>query len=171
MGNLFTSLLNSANAVRVLDRQLAVLQNNVTNANTPGFRPPDTICASHGIRPLQRAAGRRCGRAGAQFQVGICRRGGPAAGEPPRLCGPESERSCRPRTPVRPFGRHGYRLIPERSVPKLLEAIHQPERQHRAPECHRLRAGCRRVFLAGLYRLGRRIRPCRAADHEHRKVY
>ena len=37
MGNLFTSLLNSANAVRVLDRQLAVLQNNVTNANTPGF--------------------------------------------------------------------------------------------------------------------------------------
>src|SRR5436305_1047149 len=37
MGNLFTSLLNSANAVQVLDRQLAVLQNNVTNANTPGF--------------------------------------------------------------------------------------------------------------------------------------
>ncbi len=37
MGNLFTSLLNSAGAMRVYGRQLAVIQNNVANANTPGY--------------------------------------------------------------------------------------------------------------------------------------
>ena len=37
MGNLFTSLLNTANALRVYDQALAVTQNNVTNASTPGF--------------------------------------------------------------------------------------------------------------------------------------
>src|SRR5262245_26493062 len=37
MGNLFTSLLNTANALRVYDQALTVTQNNVTNASTPGF--------------------------------------------------------------------------------------------------------------------------------------
>ncbi len=37
MGSLLTSLLNSANAIDVLNRQLAVIQNNVSNANTPGY--------------------------------------------------------------------------------------------------------------------------------------
>jgi flagellar hook-associated protein 1 len=37
MGSILTSLLNSANAIDVMDRQLAVIQNNVSNANTPGF--------------------------------------------------------------------------------------------------------------------------------------
>lgn len=37
MGNLFTSLLNAANAMSVYNRQLATIQNNVTNANTPGY--------------------------------------------------------------------------------------------------------------------------------------
>lgn len=37
MGNLLTSLLHTAAALRVFDRQLAVVQNNVTNASTPGY--------------------------------------------------------------------------------------------------------------------------------------
>jgi flagellar hook-associated protein 1 FlgK len=37
MGNLLVSLFNSAKAMQVFDRQLAVIQNNVTNANTPGY--------------------------------------------------------------------------------------------------------------------------------------
>ncbi len=37
MGNLFTSLINSANTIQVYGRQLATIQNNVANANTPGY--------------------------------------------------------------------------------------------------------------------------------------
>src|SRR5215469_3856777 len=37
MGNLMTSLLNSANALRVYEDALTVTQNNVVNANTPGY--------------------------------------------------------------------------------------------------------------------------------------
>jgi flagellar hook-associated protein 1 len=37
MGSLSTSLINSANALRVYSEALDVVQNNVTNANTPGF--------------------------------------------------------------------------------------------------------------------------------------
>ena len=37
MASILTSLLNSANAIDVMDRQLAVLQNNVSNASTPGY--------------------------------------------------------------------------------------------------------------------------------------
>jgi flagellar hook-associated protein 1 FlgK len=37
MGNLFSSVLNSANALSVYDRQLAAIQNNIANASTPGY--------------------------------------------------------------------------------------------------------------------------------------
>ncbi|HTB18841.1 MAG TPA: flagellar hook-associated protein FlgK [Bryobacteraceae bacterium] len=37
MGSLSTSLINSANALRVYSEALEVVQNNVTNANTPGY--------------------------------------------------------------------------------------------------------------------------------------
>jgi flagellar hook-associated protein 1 len=37
MGNLFTSILNTANSIRVYDRQLAAIQNNIANADTPGY--------------------------------------------------------------------------------------------------------------------------------------
>lgn len=37
MGSLFTSLLNSTNAMQVYARVFNVIQNNVTNANTPGY--------------------------------------------------------------------------------------------------------------------------------------
>ncbi len=37
MGNLFTSLGNAANSLRAFERGLAVVQNNVANASTPGY--------------------------------------------------------------------------------------------------------------------------------------
>jgi flagellar hook-associated protein 1 FlgK len=37
MGNLLTSLLNSSNALMVYNRALETTENNVTNANTPGY--------------------------------------------------------------------------------------------------------------------------------------
>ncbi len=37
MGNLLTSLFNSASALQVFDRSLSVIQNNIVNANTPGY--------------------------------------------------------------------------------------------------------------------------------------
>ncbi len=37
MGNLFTSLLNTSNALGVYSKALGVVSNNVTNANTPGY--------------------------------------------------------------------------------------------------------------------------------------
>jgi flagellar hook-associated protein 1 FlgK len=37
MGNLMTSLLNTANALKVYEGALTVVQNNVTNADTPGY--------------------------------------------------------------------------------------------------------------------------------------
>lgn len=37
MGNLFTSLLNAGNSMRVFERGIGVVQGNVANASTPGF--------------------------------------------------------------------------------------------------------------------------------------
>jgi flagellar hook-associated protein 1 FlgK len=37
MGNLFGSLLNTSGTLRAYERQLATIQNNVSNASTPGF--------------------------------------------------------------------------------------------------------------------------------------
>ena len=37
MGNLMTSMLNTANAMKVLEGALSVTENNVVNANTPGY--------------------------------------------------------------------------------------------------------------------------------------
>ena len=37
MGSLSTALINSANALQVYSDALDVVQNNVTNANTPGY--------------------------------------------------------------------------------------------------------------------------------------
>jgi len=36
MGNLLTSLLNSSNALGVYNKVFDTIQNNITNANTPG---------------------------------------------------------------------------------------------------------------------------------------
>ncbi len=54
MGNLFTSLINSAGAIQVYGRQLATIQNNIANANTPGYvRQTQTLEAL----PMDLAAG------------------------------------------------------------------------------------------------------------------
>jgi flagellar hook-associated protein 1 FlgK len=46
MGGILTSMLNSARALQVFDRQLNAIQNNVTNANTPGYvRQTQTVMA------------------------------------------------------------------------------------------------------------------------------
>jgi len=37
MGNLLASLSNSTSALRAFERQLNVIQNNVSNASTPGY--------------------------------------------------------------------------------------------------------------------------------------
>ncbi len=43
MGNLFTSLLNSTGALKVYTRAFNVIQNNITNANTPGYVKQDQV--------------------------------------------------------------------------------------------------------------------------------
>src|SRR5215471_7549764 len=37
MGSLFSSLVSTAGAIRAYDRSLDVIQNNVSNASTPGY--------------------------------------------------------------------------------------------------------------------------------------
>lgn len=48
MGSLFTTLLNTAGAIQVFTRSLNTIQNNVTNANTPGYaKQTQTLEAMH----------------------------------------------------------------------------------------------------------------------------
>lgn len=53
MGNLFTSLLNSTGALKVFDRVFNVIQNNITNANTPGYAKQDQALISMPFNPSQ----------------------------------------------------------------------------------------------------------------------
>jgi flagellar hook-associated protein 1 FlgK len=46
MGSLFTTLLNSTGALRVYGRSFNVIQNNITNANTPGYVKQDQVLVS-----------------------------------------------------------------------------------------------------------------------------
>src|ERR1700694_1425068 len=47
MGSLMTSLLNSANSMRAVEQALAVTENNVVNASTPGYaKQTSTFVAS-----------------------------------------------------------------------------------------------------------------------------
>jgi len=57
MGNLFTSLLNSTGALRVYGRTFNVLQNNITNANTPGYVKQDQVLVSLSFDPGRGMAG------------------------------------------------------------------------------------------------------------------
>ncbi len=54
MGNLLTSLFNSAGTMRVLERALSVTQNNVANASTPGYAKQ---VLSLSAKPFQPASG------------------------------------------------------------------------------------------------------------------
>ncbi|HEV2201621.1 MAG TPA: flagellar hook-associated protein FlgK [Bryobacteraceae bacterium] len=51
MGSLLTSLLNSAGALRVYDRAFNVIENNVTNANTPGYVSQDQSLVAMTFNP------------------------------------------------------------------------------------------------------------------------
>jgi flagellar hook-associated protein 1 len=53
MGSLFTSLLNSTGALRVYGRTFNVIQNNITNANTPGYVRQDQVLVSMPFSPEQ----------------------------------------------------------------------------------------------------------------------
>jgi flagellar hook-associated protein 1 FlgK len=57
MGNLFTSLINSTGALRVYARTFNVIQNNITNANTPGYVKQDQVLVSLPFDPEHGRAG------------------------------------------------------------------------------------------------------------------
>jgi flagellar hook-associated protein 1 FlgK len=57
VGNLFTSLLNSTGALQVYGRALSVIQNNVANANTPGYAKRDQVILSLPFDPARGVSG------------------------------------------------------------------------------------------------------------------
>ena len=57
MGNLFTSLVNSTSALRVYGRSFNVIQNNITNANTPVYVKQDQVLVSLSFDPERGMAG------------------------------------------------------------------------------------------------------------------
>jgi flagellar hook-associated protein 1 len=57
MGNLLTSLLNSTGALQVYDRVFNVIQNNITNANTPGYAKQDQALVSMPFNPAEQVWG------------------------------------------------------------------------------------------------------------------
>src|SRR5258708_6104940 len=57
MGNLFTSLLNSTNTLQVYGRVFNVIQNNITNANTPGYVRQEQTLISLPFNPAGGEAG------------------------------------------------------------------------------------------------------------------
>jgi flagellar hook-associated protein 1 FlgK len=57
VGNLLTSLLNSSGALSVYDREFNVIQNNITNANTPGYAKQDQVLVSLPFNPSESTAG------------------------------------------------------------------------------------------------------------------
>ena len=57
MSNLFVSLINSGNAMRAFERGVTVVQNNVTNANTPGYAKQRVLYESLRFMPETGLAG------------------------------------------------------------------------------------------------------------------
>ena len=57
MGGLLTSLLNSTGALQAYDRVFSVIQNNITNANTPGYVKQDQVLISLPFQPNGGAPG------------------------------------------------------------------------------------------------------------------
>jgi len=57
MGNLLTSLLNSSNALGVYNKVFDTIQNNITNANTPGYVEQDQSLVSLPFDPATGLAG------------------------------------------------------------------------------------------------------------------
>ena len=57
MGNLLTNLLNSAGALSTYSRAFDVIQNNITNANTPGYAEQDQSLQAASFDPSQGVGG------------------------------------------------------------------------------------------------------------------
>ena len=57
MGSLFTSLLNSTGALQVYGRVFSVIQNNITNANTPGYAKQNQSLIALPFNPAQGSSG------------------------------------------------------------------------------------------------------------------
>ncbi|HEX5430712.1 MAG TPA: flagellar hook-associated protein FlgK [Bryobacteraceae bacterium] len=57
MGSLLTSLLNSSNALSVYNRVFNVVQNNITNANTPGYAKQDQLLIAMPFNPAEGITG------------------------------------------------------------------------------------------------------------------
>jgi flagellar hook-associated protein 1 FlgK len=57
MGSLSTSLLNAANSMSVYDRVFNVIENNITNANTPGYAKQDQALVAQPFDPSQGLSG------------------------------------------------------------------------------------------------------------------
>src|SRR5258708_39609643 len=57
MGSLFTSLLNSTNSLQVYGRVFSVIENNIANANTPGYARQDQSLVSMPFHPAEGVEG------------------------------------------------------------------------------------------------------------------
>jgi flagellar hook-associated protein 1 FlgK len=57
MGNILTNLLNSAGALSTYTRAFDVIQNNITNANTPGYASQDQSLQAASFDPAQGVGG------------------------------------------------------------------------------------------------------------------
>ncbi len=51
MANLFVSLMSSTSALRAFERSLATVQNNVTNASTPGYVKQSQVLNAASFQP------------------------------------------------------------------------------------------------------------------------
>ena len=50
---ILTSILNSANALKVYDQEFATIQNNIANANTPGFADQNVTLSADSFNPSE----------------------------------------------------------------------------------------------------------------------
>src|SRR5882724_4271889 len=57
MGGLFTSLFNASGALQVYGRVFNVIQNNITNANTPGYVRQDQSVLAEAFNPAAHLTG------------------------------------------------------------------------------------------------------------------
>ena len=57
MGSLFTSLLNSTSSLQVYGRVFSVIENNIANANTPGYARQDQSLVSMPFHPAEGVEG------------------------------------------------------------------------------------------------------------------
>src|SRR5581483_4429697 len=57
MGSISSALYNSANALEVFSRTFNVIENNITNVNTPGYAKQDQLLIAQPFDPAARLTG------------------------------------------------------------------------------------------------------------------